>query len=127
LLVLKKEAERYMANVVKKRSSLGLIDEQFAEVHFALALKKNSRMNEVINRKIGQMLQSGIIQNMEKIQFSSTKKLAALIKDEEASQEDAEQLTIEHLELCFLAIMIGLVLSCFAFAIELLVGFISSF
>jgi uncharacterized protein YqgQ len=121
-LTRRRETENVLANANEKRSSIGFIDENLMEFRYALLLKKRSPMNEIINRKIGQLLQSGIIQHLEKNRFGAIKKIAAAAKDEENSQEDAEQLTMEHLGLCFFAVLIGLALSCFVFAIERLVG-----
>jgi hypothetical protein len=45
---------------------------------------------------------------------------------EEEDREDPKQLTTEHLELCFYAVLIGLALSCVVFLYELLIGFLSS-
>jgi hypothetical protein len=126
-LTRRREAENLMANDNEKRSSIGFIDENLMEFRNALLLLKQSPVNEIINRKIGQLLQSGIIQHLEKNRFAATKKVAAAAKDEENSQDDAEQLTMEHLGLCFYAILIGLALSCFVFAFERLVEFLSSF
>jgi hypothetical protein len=122
LLTMRREAENSMANDNEKRSSIGFIDEKLLEFRFTLLLKKRNPMNEIINRKIGQLLQSGIIQHLEKNRFGAIKKIAASAKDEENAQEEAEQLTMEHLDLCFYAVLIGLALSCFVFAIERLVG-----
>jgi hypothetical protein len=125
LLTIRKNFEEGIAKETFIRSSIGFIDDEYAtDVRVSLILKKQSRLSKIIHRKIGQLLQSGIIQHFE--QSQAVKKLAAQEKEEVKSREHAKQLTMEHLRLCFVAILIGLVLSCYVFAIERLVGFLSS-
>jgi hypothetical protein len=58
-------------------------------------------------------------------QFADSKKVENK-QIEEEKHEKPEQLTMQHLELCFYVVLIGFALSCFVFAIELLIGCFSS-
>jgi hypothetical protein len=74
-------------------------------------------MNKVINRKIDQLLQSGIIQKFEKERLSAMDQVG-----KSDHEEIAQVLKMKHLGICFTAIMILLALSCVVFLIECLVG-----
>jgi uncharacterized protein YqgQ len=118
-LVLRKEALNDLSILNRDTSSLHFLGETIATFHFSLYFKKRSPYNKVVNKKIGQLLQAGIIQKSENERFEASKR-AAKHKDE----ENAEILTMDHLGLCFIAIMICLGLSCIVFAIECLTGYL---
>jgi hypothetical protein len=112
-----KESQNELASISDKKSSVYYIEEDLATLHYAMSLKKSSPMNKVINRKIDQLLQAGIIQKFEKERFGS------LDRVEKSDHEEVNQmLTLEHLGICFVAIMMLLALSCVVFVIECAVG-----
>jgi hypothetical protein len=88
-------------------------------------MKKHSPLNKILNRKIDQLLQGGIIQYIKANEFFHSAQIAKKIQEEE-DREDPKQLTTEHLELCFYAVLIGLALSCVVFLYELLIRYLSS-
>jgi uncharacterized protein YqgQ len=89
-------------------------------------MKKHSPLNRIINIKIDQLIQSGIVQRLVDDQYADSTKIVNKEKEEEKQQENAMQLTTEHLDLCFFAVLIGLAMSCVVFLFELLIGYLSS-
>jgi hypothetical protein len=116
-VVYRKGTLLWSALMSDKPTSLHFIEEDFLTDHFCLYLEKSSPLNKIINRKIDQLLQAGIIQKFEDERFEATKRVS-----KSDNEEIAQMLTLEHLGLCFIAIMILLALSCVVFVIECVVG-----
>jgi hypothetical protein len=116
--ILRQETLNFHSNLNSGTSSLYFMEENFAIFHFSLYFLKESPLNKVVNKKIGQLLQAGIIQKSEEERLEAVKR-AAKHKDE----ENAEILTMDHLGLCFIAILICLGFSCIVFAAECLIGY----
>ena len=96
--------------------SFYLSDENLATFYYTLYLKKSSPLNAMINRKIDQLLQAGIIQKFEQDRLESLRRAAP------PQEENATILTMDQLGICFIAVLICLGFSCFVFAIECLIG-----
>jgi hypothetical protein len=112
-------AKNELSKISEKPLSIYVLDEDFLTIHMAISLQKSSSFNRVLNRKIDQLLQSGIIQKLEAERFSATKK-----KEREGdSKRHPQVLTFDHLGVCFAIIMILLAVSCVVFLIECLVGY----
>jgi hypothetical protein len=108
-----------------KKPYFGFLEKNFVTSHISIMLKKHSPLNRAIDIKIDQLIQSGIMQRkIVEARFAETTKIAKKQKEEEKQEKDAEKLTIEHLELCFYVVLIGLTLSCVVFAVELLIGYL---
>jgi hypothetical protein len=124
LLTFRKNIDDYVSYLSGKKPYFGYIEENIMTLHMVFLLKKHSRMNRVFNIKIDQLIESGIMQHFIQDRFADTAKVAAK-QNEEDKQENPEQLTMEHLELCFYAVLIGLALSCVVFTFEILIGLLS--
>jgi hypothetical protein len=104
-----------------KKPVFGYIKEDLLTLHMSMLMKKHSPFNKIFNIKIDQLIQSGIVQKFVKIQYANATKIAIKEKEEEKLQ-NPEKLTMEHLTLCFYAVLIGLALSCVVFVFEVLIG-----
>lgn len=107
-----------------KKPDFGYMKEELSTIRLSMFLQKNSRMNRIINIKIDQLIQCGIVKRLVDAEFEESAKVANKQKEEE-KQPKPEKLTMKHLDLCFYAVLIGLFLSCVAFVFELLVGYLS--
>jgi hypothetical protein len=117
LMTVRKEVLNILASLSDKKSSIHFIEEDLMTLPISFVLKKSSPMNKIINRKIGQLLQAGIIQKFEKERFGAMDRVG-----KSDHEEIAQVLTMQHLGLCFAAIMIMLALSCVVFVIECIVA-----
>jgi uncharacterized membrane protein len=80
-------------------------------------------MNKVINRKISQLNEGGIVKKLEEERVEAvTKHIREMSKT--TSVPEAQVLTLEHLGLSFFAILICLCLSIVVFVVECVVGFV---
>jgi hypothetical protein len=118
-MMLRKESVNQQTIFKGGTSSMYFLKEDIITFYYSFLFKKGSPLNKVVNRKIGQLLQGGIIQKAEEERFEASKR-AAKYKDE----DNPEILTMDHLGLCFIAIMICLGLGCIVFAIECLTGYL---
>lgn len=109
-----------------KKPYHGYIKDDIITVHMSMFLKKHSRMNKVLNTKIDQLIQSGIMQRLIEAQFAKSTDVTKKEKEDDKKDDVPEQLTMEHLELCFVTILICLAVSCVAFFYEVLIGLLSS-
>jgi hypothetical protein len=114
VLVLRKFGDDYIIKHSGKKALHGYINDQLFIVHLSLLQRKYSRMNRIFNIKIDQLIESGIVQRLKDAQYEKSTKIAA------------KQLIMDHLELCFYAVLIGLSLSFVVFFYEVVIGFLSS-
>jgi hypothetical protein len=114
--------EDEVINESGKKPYYGYVEENIITFHKTMYLMKYSRMNRMFNIKIDQLIQSGIVQRLVKAQFSNSTRISQKQREEESQEENAEQLIMEHLELCFYAILICLALSCVVFGCEVWIG-----
>jgi hypothetical protein len=124
-IYLRKYVNDFISSETGKKPVFGWIEKDLLSVHMSMMLIKHSRMNRIFNIKIDQLIESGIVQHLVTAEFANSSKVVEKQKEEE-KQKIPEKLTMEHLELCFYAVLIGLALSCFVFVFELLIGFFSS-
>jgi hypothetical protein len=97
--------------------SVYLLDENSATLHYSLAFNRSNPYNRIFNKKIDQLISGGLVLKFEQIRTSYHRR--------QPKQEDSQEpqiLTVQHLEICFIAIMICLGLSCLVFMIEFVVG-----
>jgi hypothetical protein len=125
LIVLRKHFDDFMMNHTDKKQSYGWIEDSLLVSPLSLLLKKHDPKNRAINNKIDRLIEHGITQRLMSDQYAKTMKMKSNLKEEE-KVEVPEKLTMEHLELCFYAILIGLIISCVVFIVEVLSGIFSS-
>lgn len=114
---LSKQVKTTIAHFLEGVSSLDFIQENLATLHFSVFLKKLSPMNKAINRKIGLLLQSGIIQKLEEYRHE-----AVMIAAKKVKKQEKEKLTLDQLALCFVAILICWGICFLVFVIECVVN-----
>jgi uncharacterized protein YqgQ len=119
---MRKEMGNKFAVDLDAAPSVYFLDENLATFMFSIFLKKSSRMNKVINRKIDQLIQSGIVQKLEDYRLKAIK-LAEARRNDEAAQQKAKILTMDHLGLCFVIIAICWGISFVVFLLECVVGY----
>jgi hypothetical protein len=93
--------------------SLHLLDTNTATLHYSLLFYSVHFLTSRFLKKVDELTLSGIIQKLEK--NHNTAEVGMNIEEPEA-----QKLTMEHLGICFVAILICLVLSCVVFAVECL-------
>lgn len=120
-VVLRKLHQDVLSFYTERPSADHLATENLLTFHFSLCLPKTNFWNEVLKRKIDQLLQSGIAQWIEDKKFVATQKANKAV----VSDDNAEVLTLEHFELCFVFIVVMLGLSIVVFVVECLVGYFS--
>jgi hypothetical protein len=121
MFVTRKELQNKFSINLNKPTSVHLSDENLVTFHVSIWFKKGSPLNKVISTKIGQLLQGGIIQKFESERFENVTRAAK--QKEEEREETPKKLTMDHLGLCFIAIMICLGLCIVVFVIEYLSQF----
>jgi hypothetical protein len=104
-------------------SSFHFLEQNFFMVSHNFLLKIGDPMNKIINKKITQLIEGGIVQKLEKDRFTEIKKRKRDIINA-TPQPDVGKLTLEHLGLSFLAILICLSLSFVVFLLECVTGFV---
>jgi hypothetical protein len=119
---MRKEMGNKLAADLDAAPSVYFLDENLATFMFSMFLKKSSRMNKVVKKKIDQLIQSGIVQKLEENRLKAIK-LAEARRIDEAAQQNAKILTMDHLGLCFVIIAICWGISFVVFLLECLVGY----
>lgn len=125
LLSLRKYVDDEITKLSGKKPFLGYVEKGILTLQMSMYLRKNSPLNKIFNAKIDQLIESGIVKVLMDAQFEMSDKYARKQKEEE-KQDDPKELTLEHLELSFYAVLIGLALSCVVFAVEILIGLFST-
>jgi hypothetical protein len=123
--VLRKMHDDLISKDSGKKSYFGYVEEDIITFYISLLLRKHNPMNRIFKIKIDQVISSGIMNKF----FVGLFEVSAIVsrkQQEEEKQENPEKLTMEHLELCFYAVLIGLAMSCVVFVAELLIGSRSS-
>jgi hypothetical protein len=102
-------------------SSIHLLEQNFLILQYTFFLKIGDPMNKAINRKISQLIESGIIQKLENDRSIEINKLK---QDQKAAPTPSEVgvLTMDQLGICFFAILICL--SFVVFVLECATGFV---
>lgn len=110
ILEFRKHFDMTLTNKTDQPSSLHLLDENSATVLVSVAFKRASGLKHVFMRKIDELITGGLLNEIED-------KKVNIKKDE---NEEARPLTMDHLGVCFIAIMVCLGLSCVVFVAECL-------
>jgi hypothetical protein len=113
-VTLRNSIKALMSQASNIDSSPFLLEENTATLHYAFVLVPLNPLNKVITTKVNQLINSGLVEKMEKAQFY----------DHKTSKNDEQKaliLTMDHLGVCFLIIMICLVLCCAVFTAECLI------
>jgi hypothetical protein len=122
-LVFRKDAKLRMRLLKTNSQLVFLLDENTATFHYCLKFSRFEPKSRIFIKKVNEQLPSGIIQKLEKDGYNidSVSELTGQVQEGEP-----EKLTIEHLTLCFAAIMICLALCCAVFLIECLTSFVNN-
>jgi hypothetical protein len=113
VLAVRKETENAVSINTDNRATYYFLDEDLATFQTSFFFRKSSPLNEIIKRKIDQLLQSGIIQKFEEERLKALKR-----SRKEDNEEIAEILTTDHLGICFIAITICWAFSFVVFLLE---------
>jgi spore germination protein GerM len=103
-----------MAQNSSKESSLHLLDENFVTFHICLVLPRGEHLNPTFMKQIDRLTTSGLVQKFEK------EKNLVNTRATHGDDEDPRPLTMDHLGVCFIAVMIFLCLSLVIFTVECL-------
>jgi Fe2+ transport system protein B len=122
LAVLRNEFITEFASSFDEPNSLYLLEENVATVHYSISLKKASFLNKAINRQIDLLISSGIVQKFESERLKEIAKSKRREK-ERAAESKSEVLTMDHLGICFVAILICLGISFVVFLGEFIVHY----
>jgi hypothetical protein len=93
--------------------SFYLLDEDTATFHFSLLFFRASMYRKIFFKKVDQMISSGLVQRIE-----TRMNQVAYEEKQKVEASTPQQLTMEHLGICFLAILICLALSFLVFVAE---------
>lgn len=108
-LTYRKQFTAIMFKLVNRKSSIYLLDENTATVHFIMLFSKTNPLRFIFIKKIDQLIASGVISWSEERRNYVPKQVTDV---------DPQRLTMEHIGICFLAIMISLGLCCIVFIVE---------
>lgn len=122
LAVLRNEFITDLASGFDEPNSLYVLEEDVATVHYSISLKKASFLNKAINRQIDLLISSGIVQKFESERLKEVAKTKKREK-ERAAESKSEVLTMDHLGICFVAILICLGISFVVFLGEFIVHY----
>jgi hypothetical protein len=93
--------------------SFYLLDEDTATFHFSLLFFRANVFRKIFFKKVGQMISSGLVQRIE-----NKMNQVAYKGKQNVEPSTPQQLTMEHLGICFLAILVCLALSFLVFVAE---------
>jgi hypothetical protein len=116
--VFRKQANVDMFWFSAHETSFYLVNEDTATFHFSLMFFRANMFRKIFFKKVGQMISSGLVQRIE-----TRMNQAAYEGKQKVKQSTPQQLTMNHLGICFLAILICLALSFLVFIAERLVSF----
>jgi hypothetical protein len=109
-------------------TSIHFLEQNFATFHLCFMMVRDDPKNKVLNRKITQLIEGGIIQKLENDRIEAIgKKIrerSSLIHSPKVSYQGLQVLTLEHLGLSFFAVLICLAFSTVVFALECVAGFV---
>jgi hypothetical protein len=112
---------RIDAKIVKETSTvtkapLSMLDENLATLHYSLMFDSSDALQMSLPKKLDEMISTGWIQKI-----NENRSIAGAQKIEDELQE-ARPLTLDHLGVCFIAILICLGFSLAVFLIEKIIG-----
>lgn len=116
MIVFRDRTNHEMFGQFSGLSTIYLLDENTATVHFSFYFPRNSVLSRIFMKKIDQLITGGLIQKSE----ADRKVARNFVKN-----DDPQQLTINHLGVCFLAILISLGLSGVVFLAEFMFWFLT--
>jgi hypothetical protein len=99
----------------EKSLSIHLLDEDTATLHFSLIFSRFKPLNRIFTGKVDQLISSGIVQKLQKDDSTSI-----FTRHQSQNEKKAQKLTMDHIGVCFAAILSCLGLSLVVFLIELL-------
>jgi hypothetical protein len=115
--MLREDAKFYFSLNTNRAPSIHFVDENSATLHYSLTFPRYDPYKKIFFKKLDQLIEAGWIQWIQELQkyvFSRNVK-----KDED---QGPTQLTLDHLGVCFIAIMACLALACLVFILERFAG-----
>jgi hypothetical protein len=112
--LFRKEAKVLITQKTETDTPLHFVDENIATLHAAMMFSRRNLWNEIFIKKIDQLIDSGVVQKLEK-------ERNAVVKYDRENQQEPEVLTIDHIGIGFVAVLICLGVSCIVFVLELIV------
>jgi hypothetical protein len=101
---------------INKDSSLYFLDENTATFQYSLMFVKSNPLNTIFINLVDQLISNGFVQKIEEIRNR--------VRPPKTYEDNKQQkLTMDHLEICFIAILICLGFSCVVFIIECIFGY----
>lgn len=122
--VLRNEWINDFAASFDESNSLYFLEENIVTYHYSIFLHKGSFLNRAINKQIDLLISSGIVQKFESERMKEVAK-AARREKEKAAESKSEVLTMDHLGICFVAILICLGISFVVFLAEIMVHYLT--
>jgi hypothetical protein len=113
-LVLRQATSTFLSQQANKATSVHLLDENTATFHFSLMLPRPNSANKLFFQIVDQLLSGGLIQKLE------ADRNFVPLSHKQLEEESPQQLTMNHLGICFAVIMICLALCCIVFLVECL-------
>jgi hypothetical protein len=113
MMVFRQDAKLQYSQLSNKATSIYYLEENLLTVHFSLLIDRWNPLKRIIHQKIDQLIETGWIQ---KIKENRMYDAARNVKNEE--EQGPMVLTMDHLEICFVAVLVCLAFCCFVFIIE---------
>jgi hypothetical protein len=115
--VFRHQAIRYWNyHLDKSVPSVTLLDENTATYHYSMIFNRFDEKTPIFMKIVNELVPSGIIQKLEQDRNS--------IRMKKVEESEPQKLTMDHLGVCFAAVMICLGFGCLVFAIECLTSFV---
>jgi hypothetical protein len=115
-MVFRRAVNIFLSKNVNQVSSIYFLDSYAVTYHYGLVFNESNPINRIFNKKIDQLISNGVMQELEKIQSQD----GVLVQ--QSNEQAPQQLTMEHLGICFVAVLIFLGMSLAVFAIECIVS-----
>jgi nitrous oxide reductase len=112
MIQFRKHSKVQMSQASNKASSLHLLDENSATLYFQMFFFKKKTLNHIFIKKIDQLVTNGLVAKLVTAQDTQVH----AEKHDEAS--NPRPLTMDHLGICFFAILICFGVSCAVFTVE---------
>jgi hypothetical protein len=110
--VFRRAVNIFLSKSVNQISSIYFLENYAVTYHIGLVFNESSPINGILNKKVDQLISNGVVQELERIESKD----GVLVHQND--EQGPQQLTMEHLGICFVAILIFLGISIAVFVIE---------